>query len=753
MNRQLRLVYAVAAASSLAAPGALFAQQTEDPFAPLLRESRPLDTRLETDYSGAIQFGLGYTSDPNFMFGQYNGLQEDGANLIGNLNWTSFDNADSYWKISGNDLGLDTREGSITWGKVDRLKVSLGFDSQLQVRNNSGATPFRGNNQLTLPEDWVSGTYTSQFSNLNESLRGFDRELERNRYSLGFEARINDDWQFLSNLNYEDKKGTSDTGGAVFSDASAGDSVLLPAEVDYSTTELDLGLLYQGNRLNLDGRLFYSDFNNREELLSWQNPYSNFGPNVRYPAGVAGLGLAPDNERSSGRLSGHYLIAPEARLQFDGSYSVTSQDQDFADYTVNPLLTADVPVPLDNLNGEVATGIANVRLLMRPLAKLNLELRYKGLNKDYDAPREGYQYVPGDGGNQSRPALSVYNTRHDYSTQTFGIEGSYRLPLHSKLRLEYDYETIHRDNAAVDKTRESRFVAAYRIQPWQSFSTNIELHLGDRAASTYEWAQSYYAMLDTDLINATPDKQRYQNHPSMSQFYLANREYLEGRLDFSFIPTTDWNLNLNLQLREDDYDKTELGLDKTQWRRLHFSASYNAAENLNLSFYGGYDNYEADQTSRAFRGGQEKNAFEVTSPLPQASDPTRNWDIDSSDASITLGANLNWLALDNVELDLDYSFVDTRSKQDMKSYGGTGLAPSDLPDVDTTLHHIQASGTWHLRDSLSIKLDYQYYRYSSNDWAWQGVNANTIDKVLSFGERNPNEQIHYVGASVIYRWQ
>ena len=27
------------------------------------------------------------------------------------------------------------------------------------------------------------------------------------------------------------------------------------------------------------------------------------------------------------------------------------------------------------------------------------------------------------------------------------------------------------------------------------------------------------------------------------------------------------------------------------------------------------------------------------------------------------------------------------------------------------------------------------------------------DRVLSFGERNPNEQIHYVGTSVWYRWQ
>jgi hypothetical protein len=33
------------------------------------------------------------------------------------------------------------------------------------------------------------------------------------------------------------------------------------------------------------------------------------------------------------------------------------------------------------------------------------------------------------------------------------------------------------------------------------------------------------------------------------------------------------------------------------------------------------------------------------------------------------------------------------------------------------------------------------------------VQADTIDTVLTFGQDNPNEDIHYVGASVIYRWQ
>ena len=76
----------------------------------------------------------------------------------------------------------------------------------------------------------------------------------------------------------------------------------------------------------------------------------------------------------------------------------------------------------------------------------------------------------------------------------------------------------------------------------------------------------------------------------------------------------------------------------------------------------------------------------------------------------------------------------------------------DLPDVETRLHHFTTSGTWHMSEQLSLRLDYQYYRYNSDDYIYTG-SAASIDKVLTLGERNPNEQIHYVGASAVYRWQ
>ncbi|RLQ21304.1 MtrB/PioB family decaheme-associated outer membrane protein [Seongchinamella sediminis] len=754
MTHRRHLPFRLTAASALVllAHGAV--AQDEDKTAQPEADYAPLVVNLSQGYriaghGNGLELGLGYTADDNFMFGQYNGLSDDGAVLIGNLHWQGFSNSNSQWRVSMSDLGLDTREGRVSWSNNSKLQFSLGFDSQIQIRNNSGETPFRGSGApLRLPDNWVTGSTTGDFSQLQASLHQFDRELERDKLFAGVELRLNDSWRLDGNLSYEEKQGTSDTAGAMYVDASSGDAALLPRPVDYRTTEFDLGLAYGSGKLNIEGRIEYSGFNNEDDILVWQNPYSS-----RYPDSAGGLGQAPDNEQLRGRITGQYIITPSARFQFDGSYAVTEQDQDYLDYSINPAASLSQPLPRDSFDGEAQTGTVNAKLWLRPLRKLDVDIYFRGRERDYDNPRDGYRYIRGDGSRQPEQALAVYNTSHHYLSQTTGIEASYRLPKRSRLQLEYAYEQIERENAAVEETEEDRFTLGYRIQPWNNFTARAELLYGNRAADTYQWDQRYYALLDVELINATPDNQRYINHPELSQYHLANREQEQGKLDLSWLPAQEWNLNLSLLVRNDDYDKTYTGLRYAYWERYHLSASYNPTQHVSATLYGGYDRFESEQMGRAFRGGGEKDAFAVYTPLPQASDPDRDWRTDITDSSVTIGANLLWQLSEDLELEADYSFVDTESDQEFRTYGAADLAPEDLPTVDTTLHHFVASGTWHMRQDLSFKLDYQYYRYSSDDWALEGVQANSIDKVLTFGARNPNENIHYVGVSAVYSWQ
>ena len=715
------------------------------------QDSRPLATRWAVDYAGSAEIGVGYITDENFEFGEYNGLSEDEAYIIGNVDWSGGKDG-TLWNFSGNDLGLDTREGAGRW-RNGTWEFYFDYDAQKQVRNNSGRTPFRGGELLTLPDGWISGVNTSDFAALNDSLRGFDQELERDRYTLGLKANLGDAWSIEGSMFYEEKQGDRDLGAAIFIDASAGDAAILPRGVDYENTEFDFSINYASGPLALTGSIFYSDFDNGDDLLQWQNPYSNFGPNVRYPDGFGGMSLEPDNEMLRGRLMGTWIISPTLRVQVDGSYARTEQDQSYLGFTVNPNINA-APLPRDNLDGQYDTKVFDGRVFWNPLRKLRLEAYYHGEERDYDTPRDGYQYVLGDAFAIPDPSGRLYNTPYTYSLNTYGIEGSYPLPLRSKLWLTYEYEEAERDNAAVMKAESDRYKLRYRLPIGGGLNMRLEAKYDDRNADRYVWNQSYFARLDSDRINATPDGQRYLNHPLLSQYHIATREQWEGKLDFDWQIGSDWNLALNMLYRENDYDETELGLTDEELNSISFTASWMASDAVVVTAWASGSEYESQQTGRAFRGGAEKNAFEIFPPLPQASDPSRDWSTDVEDETFVVGAGIEWKISDTMELSANYSYQDTNSDYDFSNRGAPDLSADGLPgDYESTMHHAILEGAWHLRENLSVGINYQYWNYDSDDWAIDGLSPGSIDKVLILGEQPADEDLHYIGTSIVYRWQ
>ena len=46
---------------------------------------------------------------------------------------------------------------------------------------------------------------------------------------------------------------------------------------------------------------------------------------------------------------------------------------------------------------------------------------------------------------------------------------------------------------------------------------------------------------------------------------------------------------------------------------------------------------------------------------------------------------------------------------------------------------------------------YRFLHYSDETWALDGVRYNTMDKVLWSGMQDPDDDIHFIQASVIYR--
>ena len=228
-----RLIVTMAALLPLAAQGEDGDNgQEKERYANLAGANRPVQTSLDDDFAGRLQMGGAYTFDDSYMFGQYNGLSEEELSLIGDVRFQEY-GADSYWQASVTDLGLDTREGRLTWGRADRMRIELGFDSQRQVRNDSGRTPFSGDYTQVLPDSWVSGVNTQDFAALDSALRGFDRELERNALNAGLDLRLSEHWKVRSSMRYEEKEGHDDVGTGIYINGASADAVFLRRPVDY----------------------------------------------------------------------------------------------------------------------------------------------------------------------------------------------------------------------------------------------------------------------------------------------------------------------------------------------------------------------------------------------------------------------------------------------------------------------------------------------------------------------------------------
>jgi hypothetical protein len=100
-------------------------------------------------------------SNTSYKFGEYNGLQKQGTTAILNFDLRgggAYDSGDATrYRITGTDLGLETRNLSADFGKQGSFRINLGYDELLRNRSDSFQTPYlgEGGSLFTLPSKWL----------------------------------------------------------------------------------------------------------------------------------------------------------------------------------------------------------------------------------------------------------------------------------------------------------------------------------------------------------------------------------------------------------------------------------------------------------------------------------------------------------------------------------------------------------------------------------------------------------------------
>jgi MtrB/PioB family decaheme-associated outer membrane protein len=646
-------------------------------------------------------------------FGEFDGITEDGGYLVlgGSAGERREDGA--YWRVDARDVGLDNGTIEAAAGQAGFWEVGLGYVAAPHNRYDTTATPFlAGGSTLALPAGWVRAGSTQFMTALDSSLRNYDLETTRERWSLDGRLRGESHWRTELHFTHETRDGNRLRGANFVTTSSQ-----LGSPVDWVTDQVDWSAHYETGRGSIAFSYFGSFFSDRQGALVWDNPFTPIAPG----ADQGRAALEPDNDYNQLAISAGYALGPAWRVRFNGSLGRATQNDAFLPYTANPLI-ATSQLPRTSLDGQVDVLHADLQLSgdlgsqIHWLDGLRGRFGYRYDERDNGTPQDSYQYVESD----TFPGGTASNLPYGFRRQKLWLSGDYDLARllwpgsarQIQISGGWDHETWDRTFQEADHTTEDEAWVRLRLAPLAWLSLQARYGAANR---------------DTDPYVANAGASAPQN-PLMREFYLADRErdYWDAGVDFSL--PRDVTLSLGGFHRQDDYVNSGLGL--TQSRDSGGTADLSWAISERISAY-------------AYYGREEIVSLQSGSQSYAAPD----WEAKSLDRFETASAGFRMHRLhERWDVQLDYFLIDGRGEIEMRNG-----APQAFPPLRTRSHGPSLAVEYHATPALDIIGTARYEHYDAHDWSLEGVEPDTLPAILASGANPYDYDAKLIGLSFRYR--
>jgi MtrB/PioB family decaheme-associated outer membrane protein len=697
-NRSLLLSLAVA--SCLAAGAASAADATPPNTSEWTCSKCPFDKGYRT----AVQVGGGYLDESSAKFGDYTGLDEKGG-------YVDFDAAGKFTGESGytmsyeiTDLGLESRAIVLEGGQPGTYEYELGYDRVPHYIWDTTETVFNrvGSQNLTLPSNWVYAPSTQGMTALGDDLRGKDVGFDRDRYVAAGKYFLGQNLVFGLDYRRDQREGIRSQ-FAAFGVQSA--QLLVP--LDDSTDRVAATIRYQAERWFAEVGYNGSFYNTKAASLTWANPYS---PIV--PGGDEGrMALAPDNDYNEIYVSaGMFGLAWNTTLAFNFATGKGSQETDFLPYTINPDI-ATQPLPMSNLHGDVDVLRADFTITSRPLDRLSMRGSVTYDERDNSSRQAAFG---------SQVYTDVFPLTGDPENPVYGFErfralGSADWQVYDDLSvgLGGEYRQLKRTGTEQEVEQEDLLDGWGRAEFRPSGYVGIVLRAGaqERTPDRY----------DTTIA------QSYGQNPLMRKYNMAYlyRGYGELVANFALgeLPLT---LSASGYYADDSYSQSEIGLTSGIDRRWGVDLNWTISEQLSAYVTGGQDKISSKQ----------KGSSSFSTP---------DWKGEVEDEFYTVGAGATWQFGEDLRLDLGYTYAEGDSQTTI-----FGVDAGEFPAVRSELNSFKADFTYDLSENMDVVLSWWHERFSSEDWALQGIGPATLPSVLSLGADPYDYSVNYVTASVRY---
>ena len=384
-------------------------------------ESNPTKEELTTPQN-SVELGGGGVSHGSYKFGEYNGLEDQGAFGIASFHLAgggAYDGTDATrWHLNATDLGTAARSADADYGVQGRFRLNFKYDEIQHNVWDSYNTPYlgAGGNVLTLPSSWqvpivpansaaaanargLSGAVTAADVLVGGTLRAptaaqlaqaaaiqaadlpsfsaYNLATTRDRYEIGANFLVAPKWELSATAKHETKTGSQ--AQSTVTQATGEVAVTLPNPIEYRTDQVNVSFGRRSSKdffqLEYDGSVFHNDV----PFLRW----TEWADLTR----TMTMSEAPTNQMHQLTATAGGTFWETTRIVAFGSYSRMTQDEAYQ-YDI-----AQVPlVPGTSPRALVVDEAANLRISSRPLKRLSLDLAFKYDERRNETPVNIYGF-------------------------------------------------------------------------------------------------------------------------------------------------------------------------------------------------------------------------------------------------------------------------------------------------------------------------------------------------------------------------
>jgi MtrB/PioB family decaheme-associated outer membrane protein len=647
------------------------------------------------------------------------------------------DGGDRYLRFDATDVARDHARYRLAYGVWGRYRIDADYNKIQHLFGNEARFLFNrsGPARFEIPDpvqEMIESSDLSDSEIYEPLLASADRinlGLQRNRSRVGLELGMFGSTTWKLDYTHEDRTGSRPLAGSF----GFGFLTEIPEPIDYDTTAASIQGEWQGSTSGLQFGYRYSQFENGNDVVIWDNPNRLVdAPN----GGALGLfDLAPNNESSSIFVKGRTLIGERWRIQGSGSYSELTQDDPLQPYTINPLIVgidAHTGTPFDassrsNLPQDTADQkVAVLNLVFGVDGKIaedwHVGMDYRHYDYDNQSDRIEFDgYIRFHAGWSGTPRITV---PYSYGKDRLGLELAWTPSEAHRFELTYDLEEWDREFRETETTDED----IIGLQWTGRFSSRLTVRAGfetsDRTHGGYEVEAQEASFVEPEGIN---------NQPTLRKFPQANRETdrFWSRAELFFADA--WNLSIGVAAVDEDYPESEFGLVSDDVTEVDFEVGYTPGEHLSLFVFGHISDRDSFQRARQ-SGGQV------------SIDPLDDWELALDEANDTLGFGLTSVPHEGWKLAVDVRYAKSDGAADFSQPVGSNLSPLEGFDnyEDIELLSVDVRLDFELSEHSTLGLWYLYEDFTIDSFILQGL-TNVLPSSLLLAAENGDYQANVLG--------